>query len=218
MKKIYLALAALAVSWALGTMATATTVSWESLTGDVTVDGDTLSINSNHGWNQIQGIHGAGTTINSETLDFSLNLGTWDSYRSRNWYDVLIVNINQDGYIFNDAWQDPVTRSDYAGGDVTYDVNLAGESLAWGGTSWTDRSIETLHGDFSLTLLDYDPTKYVYVSAFWKTDIDDGWGSWGEITINNNVAPVPEPATMFLFGTGLLGLAGCNRWKRGKLI
>lgn len=48
-------------------------------------------------------------------------------------------------------------------------------------------------------------------SVLWSTNNDqnDGWG----VDSFGTVAPVPEPATMFLFGTGLAGLAAGYRRK-----
>jgi len=39
-----------------------------------------------------------------------------------------------------------------------------------------------------------------------------GWGTYGQVAISSiGVEPIPEPATMFLLGSGLVGLAGARR-------
>ncbi len=46
------------------------------------------------------------------------------------------------------------------------------------------------------------------------TAIVDGAEISGMSTVQINTSPIPEPATMFLFGIGLLGLSGVSRRKK----
>ncbi len=211
-------LVALLMSLGLTGVAFAMPIGWDVVVGGSVVTGNSITINPDNNWIQRQGLHGGGFVASGPEVNFDVSAWTWDAYSAdAGLYDVFVVNINQDGYVFDDPWFDPVTSASYMGGTVTDTPSLAGNSIAWGGESWCDRQLETLTGNFSLSLDDYNPTKEVFVSVFWKTDYDSLFGSGGTVIFNNAVvAPVPEPATMLLFGTGLAGLAGFTNKKRKK--
>ena len=53
----------------------------------------------------------------------------------------------------------------------------------------------------------------LYVSGVNNTINNDGYWEWEYATSDSNARPVPEPATMFLFGSGLVALAWIGRKK-----
>ena len=62
--------------------------------------------------------------------------------------------------------------------------------------------------DLTSSGLNWDGTEALILSGFWPNG-----GAISHVTLYGNVAPVPEPATMLLLGTGLIGLASVGRKK-----
>ena len=61
---------------------------------------------------------------------------------------------------------------------------------------------------FNLTQIGWDGKEELDLSGFWPSN-----GSISHIALYGGSSPVPEPATMLLFGAGLAGLAGFARRK-----
>jgi len=84
-------------------------------------------------------------------------------------------------------------------------------------SAWESTSFEgSLHwwGEFTGYQYSLDFTADLYIDQYFlNTYLDpDAWNWKGTLTnVEFTVAPVPEPATMFLLGSGLIGLAGFRR-------
>ena len=153
----------------------------------------------------------------SFALESRWNASTWGSLSHPLWltidlgstYDVNSIDLFYgalDGY--------------YAGYTTNYNLYFGSDNTNW-----------TLAG--SGVFVDEDPTRMSSSFSFGtigqsmqyvKYEVDGGshWAGVNEISVfaddggGNGAAPVPEPATMLLFGTGLAGLAGLKRKKSKK--
>jgi len=180
-------------------MATPLSGSWGD---DVVVDADVLSItiNPSQSFFQTADYHGGWFLLDNtaDSITMSAEVWTWDATP----YDVYYGGIVQEN------------PGNFSTGDF-----LANSTVTFSGISWMDMTIET--GKISEQYfmgVDYDNTQPLWGFAVWDTQSqprsDNLFGSGGQVTFVENMNPVPEPATMLLFGAGLIGLVGVNRKKK----
>ena len=139
------------------------------------------------------------TTIVSEFEVFDYNNVGWLGTQS------VYFNTTATGWqvSLDDDWGD--------GDDQDFDTTFGFyfTDLASSTTYYTDQQFNPGQSEYVFTDL--------LLPTVVKIGLDtDGDGSWDPTVVATDVAPVPEPATMLLFGTGLAGLAGVVRRKKVK--
>ena len=155
------------------------------------------------------------TQSGGSTIDLSFNLAvidTWDGNDPNIWWaSPDIFNVELDGnLIFSESFNnyDINNQSYHATSPITLGTNLAVT------TSYNDSA-------YLITLNGLTSTAGQHTLSFYANG--SGWQGIGyptdesfavdNIKVSDN-APVPEPATMLLMGTGLAGLIGARRKKK----
>ena len=108
---------------------------------------------------------------------------------------------NWEGAWFNDPHNNTLLSiTGYLDGAVLYTTSL---QLGFGNPVWLDANwtgIDTILFDVN--------------GSDWFTMDNFTFNEFNDLVAEKNAEPVPEPATLFLFGTGLVGLAGSMKRKK----